>query len=65
MYEVNDIWQIEMQTVEPLVPEPHSFGVEISTDKLKKYKSPGIDQITAEPSQAGGNKLLSGIHSKF
>jgi hypothetical protein len=29
---------------------------------LKKYKSPGRDQIPAEPIQAGGEILLSVIH---
>jgi hypothetical protein len=29
---------------------------------LKRYKSPGIDQIPAELIQAGGNTLLSEIH---
>jgi hypothetical protein len=30
---------------------------------LKKYKSPGSDQILAELIQAGGEKLLSAVHS--
>jgi hypothetical protein len=29
---------------------------------LKKYKSPGSDQILAELTQAGGETLLSAIH---
>jgi hypothetical protein len=37
-----------MPTAEPLVPEPSSFEVEIGTEKLKRYKSPGTDQIPAE-----------------
>jgi hypothetical protein len=51
----NDVRQIEMRTTEPLVPEPSSFEVEIATDKLKRYKLPGIDQIPAELMQAEGN----------
>jgi hypothetical protein len=36
--------------------------VEIAIAKLKKYKSPGSDQIPAELIQAGGEILLSEIH---
>jgi hypothetical protein len=36
--------------------------VEISIAKLKKYKSPGSDQILAELYQAGGETLVSVIH---
>jgi hypothetical protein len=35
---------------------------EIAIAKLKKYKSPGSDQIPAELIQAGGETLLSLIH---
>jgi hypothetical protein len=37
-----------MHTAEPLVPAPSSSEVDISLAKLKKYKSPGSDQIPAE-----------------
>jgi hypothetical protein len=36
--------------------------VETATAKLKKYKSPGSDQIPAELIQAGGETLQSEIH---
>jgi hypothetical protein len=36
--------------------------VEIAIAKLKKYKSPGSDQIPTELIQAGGEKLLSATH---
>jgi hypothetical protein len=36
--------------------------VETAFAKLKKYKSPGSDQIPAELIQAGGEILLSEIH---
>jgi hypothetical protein len=36
--------------------------VEIAIAKLKKYKSPGSDQIMAELIQAGGEILLSVMH---
>jgi hypothetical protein len=51
-----------MHTAEPLVPEPSSFEVDIPVEKLKRYKSPGIDQIPAELIQALGNILLSEIY---
>jgi hypothetical protein len=60
--EVNDVRQTEIHTTEPLVPEPSSSEVEIAIEKLKRYKSPGIDQIPAELIQAGGNILRSEIH---
>jgi hypothetical protein len=59
---VNDVRQTEIHTAEPLVPEPSSSEVEIAVEKLKRYNSPGIDQIPAELIQAGGNTLHSEIH---
>jgi hypothetical protein len=47
---------------EPLVPGPSRLEVEIAIAKLKKYKTPGSDQISAELIQAGGEILLSAIH---
>jgi hypothetical protein len=47
---------------ETLVPGPSRLEVEIAIAKLKKYKSPDIDQIPAELIQAGGEMLLSVIH---
>jgi hypothetical protein len=46
----------------PLVPESSSFEIEIAIEKLKRYKSPGIDQIPAELIQAVENTLHSEIH---
>jgi predicted nucleic acid-binding protein len=54
--------QIEIHTAEPLVPGPSHPEVEISIAKLKKYKSPGSDEILAELYQAGGVTLVSVIH---
>jgi hypothetical protein len=45
---VNDVRQTEVHTAEPLVPEPSAFEVEMAIEKLKRHKSPGIDQIPAE-----------------
>jgi hypothetical protein len=42
-----------MHIAEPLIPESsESFWVEIATGQLKRYKSPGTDQIHAKLFQA-------------
>jgi sorting nexin-29 len=51
-----------MHTAEPFVPEPSALEVEDAVGKLKRYKSPGVDQIPAELIQAGGETMLSEIH---
>ena len=45
-------------TAEPLVSEPSVLEVELSIEKLKSHKSPGIDQIPAELVKAGGHNSL-------
>jgi hypothetical protein len=50
-----------MHTAEPFVPEPSASEVEAAIGKLKRYKSPGVDQIPAELIQAGGETLRSEI----
>jgi hypothetical protein len=62
MHNVSDVRQIEVHMAEPLVPGPSRLQVEIAIAKLKKYKSPGSDEIPAELIQAGGEILLSEIH---
>jgi hypothetical protein len=47
---------------ELLVPDPSPFVVEIAIAKLKRYKSPGSDQILAELIQAGDETLQSEIY---
>jgi sorting nexin-29 len=54
--------QTEIHTAEPFVPEPSASEVEVAVRKLKRYKSPGVDQIPAQLIQAGGETLLSEIH---
>jgi hypothetical protein len=61
-HNVSYVGQIEVHTAEPLVPGPSRLEVEIAIAKLKKYKSPGSDEIPAELIQAGGEMLLSEIH---
>jgi hypothetical protein len=51
---VSDVRQIEMHTAEPLVTGLSPFELEIAVSKLKKYKSPGSDQILAELIQTRG-----------
>jgi hypothetical protein len=48
VHRVSDVRQIEIHSAEPLVRDPSPFEVEIAIAKLKKYKSPGSDQIPAE-----------------
>jgi hypothetical protein len=62
VHNVSDVRQIEVHSAEPLVPGPSRLEVEIAIAKLKKYKSPGSDQIPAELIQAGGEILLCEIH---
>ena len=59
MHEDNDVGEIEIKTAEPLIPDPTLLEVEIAIEKLKKYKSPGIDQIPKELIQNDGNSLLT------
>jgi hypothetical protein len=62
VHNVSDVRQIEVRTVEPLVPGPSRLEVEIAIAKSKKYKSPGNDQFPAELIQAGGEILLSDLN---
>jgi hypothetical protein len=62
VYNASDVRQIEVHAAEPLVPGPSRLEVKIAIAKLKKYKSPGSDQIPALLIQAGGEILLSEIH---
>jgi hypothetical protein len=53
--------QTEMHTAEPSVPKPSDSEAEVATGKLKRYKSPVVDQIPGELMQAGGETLYSKI----
>jgi hypothetical protein len=44
----HDVRQTEIHTAEPLVPELSASEVEMAIEKLKRQKSPGIDQIPEE-----------------
>jgi len=62
---VVDIRQTEIQTTEPLVPEPSAFEVEMAVEKLKRHHSPGMDQIPAELIKARGREIHSEIHTQI
>jgi hypothetical protein len=62
---VGGIRQTEIQTAQPLVPEPSATEIGVAIRKLKRYKSPGSDQIPAELIQAGGKILHSEIHKRI
>jgi hypothetical protein len=44
------------------VSEVSAFEVKMAIEELKRCKSPGIDQISAELIRAGGRKIHSQIH---
>jgi hypothetical protein len=62
VYNISVVRQIEIHTAEQLVPGPSHFEADISIAQLKKYKSPGSDQIPAAVNHAGGETLASVIH---
>jgi len=44
------------------VPEPSAFEFEMAIEKLKRHRSPGIDQVPPELIKAGGRTVHSVIH---
>ena len=58
----NTVVQIEIQTSEPLIPEPTLLEIAIAKEKLKKYKSPDIDKIPPDLTQDFGNPLHTEIY---
>jgi hypothetical protein len=61
VHNVSEVRQIEIRTAEPLVPYPSPSEVEIAIARLKKYKSPGSDQILTELIQAGGLRFINSL----
>jgi hypothetical protein len=57
-----DVRQNEVHAAEPFVPEPSASEAEFAIGMVKRYKSPGVDQIPAELIQAGGETSRSVIH---
>jgi hypothetical protein len=62
IHRADDVTQIEIHTAEPSVPDPGSFEVDTAIAKLKRYKSPGSDQIPAELDRTGGETLRFEVH---
>jgi len=60
---VNGVRLPEIRAAEPLVPELSTFEVEMAIEKLKRHKSPAIDQIPAEVIKVGGTTIRSVIHN--
>jgi hypothetical protein len=63
LHEVHDIRQREIRTAEPLVLESSAFEVDMAIEKLRRHKSPGIDQIAAEFIKSGDRITCSEIHT--
>jgi hypothetical protein len=61
VHTVSDVRQIEIQTAGPLLSDSGPFEFEIAVAKLKRYKSPGSDQILAELIQAGGETSINSL----
>jgi hypothetical protein len=59
---VGSVRQTEIHTTKPFVPEPSATEVQFAIGKLKRYRSPGVDQILAELIQAGGETLCLEVH---
>jgi hypothetical protein len=59
---VKDVMQTEIQTAEPLVPEPSAFDFEIVTENLKSHKLPGTDHNSTEVIKAGGRQICCEIN---
>jgi hypothetical protein len=59
---VSSVRQTEIHTAESLVPEPSAFLVDRATEKLKRHKSQGSDQIPLELIKAGGRTIRSDIY---
>jgi hypothetical protein len=58
---VNGVRQTEIHTTQPQASELSAFEVERAIEKLKRHKSPGIDQIPAELFKAGDRAISCDI----
>jgi len=59
------VMQTEIRAAEPLVPESSALETEMATGKLKRHKSPGVDQIPAELIKVGGRTIFSGQYTQL
>jgi hypothetical protein len=62
VYGVGGVRWTEMHTTKRFVLDTSPSDAEVDIGKLKRYKSPGVDQIRAELVQVGGETLRSEIH---
>jgi hypothetical protein len=62
LHDFNDVRKTEIHTTEPLVTEPSPFEIDIASERVKMYKSPGTNQISVELIQARSNILRFVIH---
>jgi hypothetical protein len=60
---VGGVRQTEIHTAKPFGRELSASEVEVAIGKLKRYKSPVVDQIPAQLIQAGGDTLCSEVHN--
>jgi hypothetical protein len=60
--EFNVVRQRQIHTAEPLVPEPSASEVEMAIEKLKRHKSPGVDEILADTIETRGRTVHYEIH---
>jgi hypothetical protein len=56
------LMMLELNTAEPLVPGPNAFEVEMASEKPKRHKSPGTDQMPEELITARGQTIHSEMH---
>jgi hypothetical protein len=57
IHRVHNLRQTEIHTAGPLIPEPSPLKTVIAIAKLKRYKTPGTNQILEEVMQNGGKTL--------
>jgi hypothetical protein len=53
VHRFSNVRQTEIYTIEPLVPGLSAFEVEMAIGKLKRHKSPDIDQILTTDKSRG------------
>jgi hypothetical protein len=57
--------QTEIHTAKSLVPQLHACKFDIAVQKLRQYKLPHTDKITAEIIQAEHGPLCSEVHTSM
>ena len=58
----NDVRRTETRTAQPPLSEPRTSEPEMNTEKLKRFKQPGTDRITADSIEGGNSTVGSQIH---